>query len=320
MTTRLTLLLLLALLVACGSKEGSGPPVVPGEPAGDVREVTGTVTAQRGDEPARTLAVGDVVAGDDLIATAADSSIVIELRHNGVRWSLAADRSRRLGDSAAWKAPRRSGEGGATGERSTAAGRHAEREAADTASSDTEAAAPAAEAAAVTAAPPPPAPDPAPAAEKVALEDPAPPREEKKDVKSRSKPSGGGSIGTGGGGSTGSGGGTGDGYPPRPVVEPPEGSVRIVEVLPTEAKRTVATRRAVLRHCWQKAVDQGAKEGLLHVRLTVDPDGKVTEVIVGKAAGDVDRALDCLKTQLGRIIFSATPDTTVSIKATFGTD
>src|SRR5687767_6788749 len=112
MTPRLTPLCLaisLALGVVtgagCGSKESSGPAVVPGAAAGDVKEVTGVVTAQRGDEPARTLSVGDVVSGDDLIKTEANSSIVIELRHNGVRWSLAAQHSKRLGDAAAWKAP-----------------------------------------------------------------------------------------------------------------------------------------------------------------------------------------------------------------------
>src|SRR5687767_2985333 len=126
------LLALTAVLAGCGSKESSGPAVVPGAPAGDVKEVTGTVTARRGDEAPRALAVGDVVSGDDVITTAEGSSVVIELHHNGVRWSLAAGHSKRLGDSAAWKAPKR-GEATATDERSTAAGRHAEREAAETA-------------------------------------------------------------------------------------------------------------------------------------------------------------------------------------------
>jgi hypothetical protein len=49
-------------------------------------------------------------------------------------WTLGAGQSRRVADAAAWNAPKKSG-GGSTGERSTAAGRHAEREGADTAAS-----------------------------------------------------------------------------------------------------------------------------------------------------------------------------------------
>src|SRR5688500_15736015 len=154
--------LLLAALVAaaappaCGSKESAGPAVTPGAAAGNVLEVTGTVTAKRGDAAPRPLAVGDTVSGDDVIETGADGSIVIELLHNKARWSLAASRKQQVATSAAWKAPARSGdEVGGTG-RSTAAGRHAEREGADTA-----AGAVATETAAPVAAAPAPAAEPA---------------------------------------------------------------------------------------------------------------------------------------------------------------
>src|SRR5688500_16649743 len=112
MPTRLTRNLVLGLAAAlstaaaCGSKESGAPKVEPGAPAGDVREVSGAVTAKRGAEPARTLAVGDVVSGDDVIETAEGASIVIELRHNGARWSLGGGKSTEVARSAAWSAPR----------------------------------------------------------------------------------------------------------------------------------------------------------------------------------------------------------------------
>ena len=114
----------------CSSKGSGAPKVEPGKPAGDVREVTGAVTATRSGEK-RVLAVGDEVSGDDVIETGPDGSIVIELRHNEVEWSLGPGQKKQVAESAAWKAPK--GGKGSTDERSTAAGRHAEREAAETA-------------------------------------------------------------------------------------------------------------------------------------------------------------------------------------------
>ncbi len=123
---------LLGVVTACGSDGASRVEVTPGAPAGDIRAVAGTVMATR-DGVARGLAVGDVVSGDDVIATGPDGDISIELRHNGAIWNLGAGLSRRVADAAAWNAPRKQHEGGATGDRSAAAGRHGEREAADTA-------------------------------------------------------------------------------------------------------------------------------------------------------------------------------------------
>jgi hypothetical protein len=91
------------------------------------------VTARRGGAT-RTLAVGDEVSGDDEITTGADGSVVIELRHTGVRWALGPGQARQVAASTAWKSPKRSGGGGAS-ERNAAAGRHAERNAADTGAS-----------------------------------------------------------------------------------------------------------------------------------------------------------------------------------------
>jgi hypothetical protein len=121
----------IVLLAACGSGGSSGPRVEPGQPAGDVVDVAGDVTARRdGGEP-RRLSVGDEVSGDDVVATADGASIVIELRHNGVRWSLGGGQSRQVARSEAWAA-RRKTEAAGPGERTTAAGRQGEREGAET--------------------------------------------------------------------------------------------------------------------------------------------------------------------------------------------
>ncbi len=129
----LAALVLASAAVACGGGGGAVPAVVAGAPAGDVTEVSGGVTATRGGQP-RALAVGDVVSGDDVIATGADGRVAIRLRHNLVPWTLGPGKSEQVAGSLAWKAPRSTQTAaGPTGERSGAAGRHAEREAADTA-------------------------------------------------------------------------------------------------------------------------------------------------------------------------------------------
>ncbi len=76
--------LILVVIVACGSSQ---PDIPAKTDAGKVVELAGKVTATR-DAATRTLAVGNSVAPDDVIATAADASVVIELFHNHARWSL----------------------------------------------------------------------------------------------------------------------------------------------------------------------------------------------------------------------------------------
>ncbi|MCB9563422.1 MAG: hypothetical protein H6708_23730 [Kofleriaceae bacterium] len=119
---------LLAGGAVAGCDKGDAPrvEVEPGVAAGDVREVAGAVAAIRGDAR-RILAVGDEVSGDDVIETGADGQVVIELRHNGARWSLGPSQSRRVAESAAWNAPRQAGGAGGAGERTAAAGREGER-------------------------------------------------------------------------------------------------------------------------------------------------------------------------------------------------
>jgi hypothetical protein len=129
MSTPRWLPVVVVMVLACGSERAA---VAPGAPAGDVRELSGEVSAIR-DGQRRALTLGGVVSGDDVIHTAPDASVVIELRHNGVRWALGPGREKKVADSAAWTAARGTEAVAVTGERSGAAGRHAEREAAGTA-------------------------------------------------------------------------------------------------------------------------------------------------------------------------------------------
>jgi hypothetical protein len=107
-------------------------------PAGTVRELTGDVTATRPGATARKLAVGDGVFADDTIATAAGAHVVIELAHNGVAWTLEEGKQRRVDASAAWSAKAGSGDPAIAEasdqdpDRTEAAGRHTEHEAAET--------------------------------------------------------------------------------------------------------------------------------------------------------------------------------------------
>lgn len=117
----------IALAIACGkggSASGSGE-------AGSVTAVSGAVTAMRGaeDSPARPLSLGDQVFSDDTITTAPDATITIELSHNGARWTVGGDTTRRIDRSAAWRAQKGSDEATfATGDpdRTASAGRHTE--------------------------------------------------------------------------------------------------------------------------------------------------------------------------------------------------
>src|SRR5690349_13687202 len=93
--------IVLALATACNSAPDA--PAMSSQQradAGKVIEVAGKVTATR-EGVTRTLAAGNSVTGDDVIATAAESSIVIELFHNNARWSLDGGISSRVDASVA---------------------------------------------------------------------------------------------------------------------------------------------------------------------------------------------------------------------------
>ncbi|MBA3539666.1 MAG: hypothetical protein H0T79_08540, partial [Deltaproteobacteria bacterium] len=130
---RVVLLGLLAVAATgCGSSSSEGPAVMAGVTVGSVVELAGTVTATRGGQ-LRTLKAGAEVSGDDVIATAADGSVAIELQHNGARWSLGSGKQARVSESVAWSLPRATGQAAAVAHDTSAAGRHAERPSAETA-------------------------------------------------------------------------------------------------------------------------------------------------------------------------------------------
>jgi len=170
--TKSSALCAVGLLVAAAACGGGAEA---GKIAGSVVEVAGAVTALAADGAGRrSLAVGDEVLGTDTIETGPDGRVTIRLRHNQALWSLGAGKSRRVDESVAWRAPAAAagGPGLAERDRTAAAGRHAEREAAETSpmrgdvedvDEDVEALAERPEPAAAPAPPPPPsAPEMAP--------------------------------------------------------------------------------------------------------------------------------------------------------------
>jgi hypothetical protein len=129
---------LVALLVvgsACGRETSAASP---GAVAGNVVELSGAATATRGGAT-RELAVDSDVFADDIVETAAGAELAIVLAHNEARWVLGGGQKRRVNDSAAWRAQ----PGSPTvailddkqPDRTAAAGRHTEREAAETVAS-----------------------------------------------------------------------------------------------------------------------------------------------------------------------------------------
>jgi len=339
--------LLLAALVAtatppaCGSKESSGPAVVPGALAGDVLEVSGAVTARRGDAPPRALAVGDTVSGDDVIETGADGAVVIELRHNHARWSLGASQRKQVAESAAWNAAARSGDevaGG--GARSTAAGRHAEREGADTAAG---AAATAAAPAAPAAAAPAPEPPPPPAAEqqrrdqqavaseerarakeeaKVGRAAPKAPRAERAQTKAAAdvrQPLGDVDDGAESKEATmdkkSGGGGTSAGIWSGTI----RGALVVTGGLDQgHAQAAIDSKKSAYLTCWNQTKAKGPSQGAMTVKLSVDASGAVTAATVegdgGAARGCVERVLRGLKFP------SASAASTIETTLNFTTD
>lgn len=135
--------------VGCGGgkRDGAAAVATTGALVGSVLELEGAVTATRGGAT-RPLAVGDRVHDDDVIATGT-GRVAIKLDRNQVVWRLGPRLNQQVAQSSAWSAPTATANTVATtDEHSAAAGRHAEREAADTAASavDTATRSPAAQA------------------------------------------------------------------------------------------------------------------------------------------------------------------------------
>ncbi|CAN5412728.1 hypothetical protein BH11MYX1_BH11MYX1_26900 [soil metagenome] len=118
-----------AVLSACGSKSDS-PAAQPGAVAGKVLEVTGAVKVG-----ATPLAVGTTVKTDDVIETGMDGNVVIELAHNRARWELGPNNKKKPTESLACTAAQAEDSAVLTAEQTSAAGRPAERSAADGTSS-----------------------------------------------------------------------------------------------------------------------------------------------------------------------------------------
>lgn len=130
---RALLLGVLAASTAASCKGKSDTPAVAvGTPAGKVVELAGKVEATR-EGKTRALAVGSEVFGDDQIATADDGTVTIELFHNGARWSVVSNKSARVDASLAWGLDKQAASK-TVDHNSAAAGRNAERSAAETAS------------------------------------------------------------------------------------------------------------------------------------------------------------------------------------------
>ncbi|MCE9577425.1 MAG: AgmX/PglI C-terminal domain-containing protein [Deltaproteobacteria bacterium] len=294
---------LLLAVAASGCGNGGEVAVVAGAPAGDVTEVAGSVTATR-EGQARALKVGDAVAGDDVIATGADARITITLRHNHVPWSLGPGKSRRVADSAAWRAAEGANAAEVTDDQSGAAGRHAERGAADTvASADTERGG-------GTAAPATGPDDKRPA--QALRQEPV-----KSDPESKPKqlPSTGGGPGAGSGdpgvpvGGRRSPGGGSDVPPPPP---PPSG--------PSEAeiRRMWLAKQAALKTCYTAALATHPDlHGTVAVALAVKADGTVTRADVTPSDGMAEVGA-CVHDRLRKLRFPAVSgDWSMSIPITF---
>lgn len=117
-------------IVGCKGKDES-PTSQIGVAAGKAIEVSGTVTLHHGSE-SRALAKGDTVEGDDVIETGADGSVQIELAHNNATWELGANKKVKVRESLAWNEAKKDKSAKAVEQDSAAAGRHAEKNAADT--------------------------------------------------------------------------------------------------------------------------------------------------------------------------------------------
>ncbi|MEO8550208.1 MAG: hypothetical protein ABI678_09540 [Kofleriaceae bacterium] len=124
-----------AVAPACGSKD-SAPAAQPGAVAGKVLEVSGSVNV--GGKP---LAAGDPVKTDDTIVTGADGHVAIELAHNGARWELGPNHKGRPMDAPVWSAAKRD-KAASVDQDTSAAGRPAERSAAENAASAAQTGAP----------------------------------------------------------------------------------------------------------------------------------------------------------------------------------
>lgn len=120
------------VVVACSSADKA--ELADDARAGEVVAVTGKAEATLGGDT-RVLAVGDAVYAGDRVRTGPDGELRVVLAHNGAVLNLGADKQVVLREHVAWRAEKATaGALESPGRDETAAaGRHAERSAADTA-------------------------------------------------------------------------------------------------------------------------------------------------------------------------------------------
>src|SRR5439155_25103215 len=80
----------------------------------------------------KAVAVGDTVGADDEIETGTDGRVVIVLAHNSARWELGPNKKEKVAASIAWNLPKQDGTAKPVDQDTSAAGRPAERNAAET--------------------------------------------------------------------------------------------------------------------------------------------------------------------------------------------
>lgn len=269
--------LLAVTAIGCKSKDETVKSQ-PGVAAGKVLELSGTVTVHRGSE-VKPLAKGDPVEPDDIVETGADGSVSIELAHNNATWQLGANKKVKVRESLAWNEAKTDKTAQAVEQDSAAAGRHAERNAADTTVS---AAAPVAaetmpapkadpdEAASPPPPPPPPKPKttaapPLPPSRAIALSPERAKKSAKLDDTGDSFGEGGlglSGTGAGGGGTGAGGGGTGDGI----GLGGAGGKIGGGADAAIEARKEINLRLRELTKCFKDAVK---------VTFKIDAQGRV---------------------------------------------
>jgi hypothetical protein len=294
---RVVLVAVLSVSVVACKSESEAPKAQPGVAAGKVLEVSGTVMLRQADV-ARPLGEGDTVEGDDVVETGADGSVVIELSHNLARWELGASRKAKVRESTAWGLAKKSGDVKAVEQDSAAAGRHAERSAAETGVSASVEPAPAAAAPAAEAAPM-PAPPPAP-----------PPRKTSAPSRGRAAPPaalddvGGGVVEKRSSGAVKGGAGA---APTTRAGVTSDGAATVtgkLEAAPSPALANRAAHEVVLRN--RKAIQACLTKDMpaVALRITVAVDGTAAVIVEGKT--DVPDAVNrCVTSAIDKLTFAS---------------
>jgi hypothetical protein len=315
--------LLSVSVVGCKSG-GDSPKSLPGVAAGKVVEVTGTVMVRHNDV-AQPLVKGATLDGDDVVETGVDGNAIIELSHNLARWELGPNKTSKVRESAAWSLAKKSGDVAVVQQDTAAAGRPAERSAADTSVSATAESAKAEEGA---------SPPAAPAPVTAAAVEPQSPRAEapKRKREAPAAPKGGGAATAdkddmfGGAGDIRSGGGGGS---PKTVTRgaggatassdaaasAPNTTARVTEsataakdakMSPADADK--AAMDVVVAHMKSLSACLTKDAQAVSVSIKIAANGKATAVVTGKAA--VPAAVQtCVKSAVAKMKFSAAATT-----------